>query len=222
MQTSNYITTAGLKRKCKQYLLDINQPLKTSIYPKLLVTSLINMIDDLIGDSITLISKNDNTGIYTITEQHIKSVVFDIETDHYQFLRSYVYKYNKQIKYADLLFFNVKKLITTLEEKYGKKMMLDYSGYNLLCYLFSSFQYNMIDLSIQFVKYSKKSTLTKQSFLLALEYLVHKDIVNKLKLKLDSLDILNKEDDIEEDDIEDVDKELNKDGDMEEFGNDDE
>ena len=100
-------------------------------------------------------------------------------------------------------------------------MMLDYSGYNLLCYLFSSFQYNMIDLSIQFVKYSKKSTLTKQSFLLALEYLVHKDIVNKLKLKLDSLDILNKEDDIEnENETEELDKELNED--MEEFGNDDE
>jgi len=201
LNTTDYITNVGLKRKFKNYLSEHNkyQDIKPNVYPKLLVTSLLVLLEDLVSDCLKFIKKNENNGLYTITSVYVKNLVFDIDTDKYSFLRKYFNKYNKQVKYGELVFFNIKKAFDLLEEKYGAKLMVDHEAYNLICYLFVSFQYDIIDLSVRFIHYSKKCFMSQLSFLTALEYLVNDDLTTRLKLKLDSLNITTNNDDHDHD-----------------------
>lgn len=201
---SDYVTNIGLKKKFKKYLTENCNcdDIKPNIYPKLLVTSLLVLLEQFVGECVKYVKKNEQNGLYVITTQNVKNIINDYENENYLYLRKYFQKYNKVIKYSDLMLFNIKKAFDALEEKYGAKLMIDHDAFNFICYLFASFQYDMIDLSVKFVRYGKKCFMVKQCFLYALEYLIDAQTFMQLSLKLDSLDVTTKDEEVDEEDKE--------------------
>jgi hypothetical protein len=159
------------------------------------------------------VSKNDITGLYKLNTVIVKLVIN--EMPKYHFLLKYLPKFNTSINYQDLLLFNYKKTLQFIESKLGNKLMIEYSTLNLVSYLLLSLQYDLINLSVLFVDYSKKKTLSKNTLLNSVYSLLDEELSSKIKLKLDCA-IQEKECAGEEEEEEEVDEdEVDEDEDVE-------
>jgi hypothetical protein len=63
--------------------------------------------------------------------------------------------------------------------------MIEHPTLNLISYLLLSIQYDLINLSVLFVEYSKKKTLSKNTLLCSMKSLLDDELSSKIKLKLD-------------------------------------
>ena len=181
---NNYCTLSQVKRKLKSYLCDISHEyLKINNYGQSIVFTLVDMFNEIITDSLKYVSKNDITGLYKLNTVIVKLVIN--EMPKYHFLLKYLPKFNTSINYQDLLLFNYKKTLQFIESKLGNKLMIEYSTLNLISYLLLSLQYDLINLSVLFVDYSKKKTLSKNTLLNSVYSLLDEELSSKIKLKLD-------------------------------------
>jgi hypothetical protein len=122
------------------------------------------------------------------------------ETNKYDFLMKYTRKYSSSIRYNDSLYFNLSKVLTGLESKFGEKLMIDYDARNVLCYYLVSLQYDFTNLALSIVKYSNRKTLNKTVLFNCCLFILDASINSKIKLKLDSLDKDDNEDNEENED----------------------
>lgn len=181
---NNYCTLSQVKRKLKSYLCDISHEyIKINNYGQSVVFTLVDMFNEIITDSLKYVSKNDITGLYRLNTVIVKLVIN--EMSKYHFLLKYLPKFNTSINYQDLLLFNYKKTLQFIESKLGNKLMIEYSTLNLISYLLLSLQYDLINLSVLFVDYSKKKTLSKNTLLNSIYSLLDEELSSKIKLKLD-------------------------------------
>jgi len=181
---NNYCTLSQVKRKLKSHLRDTSREyLKISNYGQSIVFTSVDIFNEIITDSLKYVSKNDITGLYKLNTVIVKLVVN--EMSKYHFLLKYLPKFNTSINYQDLLFFNYKKTLQFIENKLGNKLMIEYSTLNLISYLLLSLQYDLINLSVLFVEYSKKKTLSKNTLLHSVYSLLDEELSSKIKLKLD-------------------------------------
>lgn len=181
---NNYCTLSQVKRKLKGYLCDISHEyLKINNYGQSIVFTLVDMFNEIITDSLKYVCKNDITGLYKLNTVIVKLVIN--EMPKYHFLLKYLPKFNTSINYQDLLLFNYKKTLQFIESKLGNKLMIEYSTLNLISYLLLSLQYDLINLSVLFVDYSKKKTLSKNTLLNSVYSLLDEELSSKIKLKLD-------------------------------------
>ena len=181
---NNYCTLSQVKRKLKAYLCDISHEyLKINNYGQSIVFTLVDMFNEIITDSLKYVSKNDITGLYKLNTVIVKLVIN--EMSKYHFLLKYLPKFNTSINYQDLLLFNYKKTLQFIENNLGNKLMIEYSTLNLISYLLLSLQYDLINLSVLFVDYSKKKTLSKNTLLNSVYSLLDEELSSKIKLKLD-------------------------------------
>ena len=181
---NNYCTLSQVKRKLKAYLCDISHEyLKINNYGQSIVFTLVDMFNEIITDSLKYVSKNDITGLYKLNTVIVKLVIN--EMPKYHFLLKYLPKFNTSINYQDLLLFNYKKTLQFIENNLGNKLMIEYSTLNLISYLLLSLQYDLINLSVLFVDYSKKKTLSKNTLLNSVYSLLDEELSSKIKLKLD-------------------------------------
>ena len=181
---NNYCTLSQVKRKLKSYLCDISHEyLKINNYGQSIVFTLVDMFNEIITDSLKYVCKNDITGLYKLNTVIVKLVIN--EMPKYHFLLKYLPKFNTSINYQDLLLFNYKKTLQFIESKLGNKLMIEYSTLNLISYLLLSLQYDLINLSVLFVDYSKKKTLSKNTLLNSVYSLLDEELSSKIKLKLD-------------------------------------
>lgn len=211
---NNYCTLSQVKRKLKAYLCDISHEyLKINNYGQSIVFTLVDMFNEIITDSLKYVSKNDITGLYKLNTIIVKLVIN--EMPKYHFLLKYLPKFNTSINYQDLLLFNYKKTLQFIESKLGNKLMIEYSTLNLISYLLLSLQYDLINLSVLFVDYSKKKTLSKNTLLNSVYSLLNEELSSKIKLKLDCA-IQEKECAGEEDEEEEEEEEDEKEEDEEE------
>ena len=211
---NNYCTLSQVKRKLKAYLCDISHEyLKINNYGQSIVFTLVDMFNEIITDSLKYVCKNDITGLYKLNTVIVKLVIN--EMPKYHFLLKYLPKFNTSINYQDLLLFNYKKTLQFIESKLGNKLMIEYSTLNLVSYLLLSLQYDLINLSVLFVDYSKKKTLSKNTLLNSVYSLLDEELSSKIKLKLDCA-IQEKECAGEEEEEEEVDEdEVDEDEDVE-------
>ena len=100
----------------------------------------------------------------------------------------YLKTYNSTVRYHDSVFFNIKKVLDNLESKYGTKLQITVESANLISWIILSLQYELIDLSVRMVKYSKKRTLNIRVLISSTGFILSSDISGKVVLKLDSLD----------------------------------
>lgn len=188
LSITEYVSNAQLKKKIKSYLNDINcSDFKISSYGKGLVLTLVSVLEELLSDSLKHVTKNETDGLYKITPLLLNTVIND--GSKYGFMLKYSKNYNSIAKYHDSVFFNFKKVIDNLESKYGSKLMVSTEASNLISWIILSLQYDLIDLSVRMVKYSKKRTLNIRVLISSSGFIFSEEIANKIELKLDSLDI---------------------------------
>lgn len=221
LNMSEYVILSQLKKKMKNYLIDINcDNFKQSNFSKGLVLSLVMILEELLNDSLKHVVKNEINGLYKISPLVINTTIN--ENSKYNFIYKYLKSYNPIVKYQDSVFFNIKKVLDNLESKHGSKLMVEPESKNILSYIILSIQYDLVNLTVNMVKYSKKRTLSTVPLLFSIKFLLHEDISSKIELKLDSMEDKNieveddeeKEKDTEEEVVEveeDVDDELEED-----------
>ena len=216
---NNFCTLSQVKKKLKSHLCDTSREyLKINNYGQSIVFSLVDIFNEIITDSLKYVSKNDITGLYKLNSVIVKLVIN--EMSKYHFLLKYFPKFNTSINYQDLLLFNYKKTLQFIENKLGNKLMIEYSTLNLISYLLLSLQYDLINLSVLFVEYSKKKTLSKNTLLHSVYSFLDEELSSKIKLKLDCV-IQEKEclgDEEDEDEEEDCEEEKDMDSDNEDNG----
>lgn len=216
---NNFCTLSQVKKKLKSHLCDTSHEyLKINNYGQSIVFSLVDIFNEIITDSLKYVSKNDITGLYKLNSVIVKLVIN--EMSKYHFLLKYFPKFNTSINYQDLLLFNYKKTLQFIENKLGNKLMIEYSTLNLISYLLLSLQYDLINLSVLFVEYSKKKTLSKNTLLHSVYSFLDEELSSKIKLKLDCV-IQEKEclgDEEDEDEEEDCEEEKDMDSDKEDNG----
>lgn len=187
LNMSDYVVLSQLKKKMKSYLVELGcDNFKQSNFSKGLVLSLVIVLEELLSDALKHVVKNDTDGLYKITPLILNTVIN--ESTKYSFVLKYLRSYSKTIKYHESVFFNIKKVLDNLESKYGDKLMVDPDTRNLLSYIILSLQYDLVNLSVNMVKYSKKRTLSIGPLNYSIKFLVHEDIYSKIDLKLDSMD----------------------------------
>ncbi len=187
LSITEYVPNSQLKKKIKSYLNDIGcSDFKISTYGKGIIFTLVSIIEELLSDSLKHVTKNETDGLYKITPLLINSVIND--GSKYGFMLKYIKNYNSTAKYHDSVFFNIKKVLDNLESKYGSKLMVTVESSNLLSWIILSLQYELIDLSVRMVKYSKKRTLNIRVLISSSGFIFSEEIANKVELKLDSLD----------------------------------
>ncbi len=198
LKLTDYCSITQMKRKFKSYLEEINyKEFKLNNFPNCLVISLVILVEECIADCLKYLTKNEVNGLYVINQQVLRLMLN--ETNKYDFFMKYSKKYSSSIRYNDNLYFNLSKVLTGLESKFGEKLMIDYEARNMLCYYLVSLQYDFTNLAISIVKYSNRKTLNKTVLLNCSLFLLDSGINSKIKLKLDSLDKEEKEDDDEND-----------------------
>jgi hypothetical protein len=198
LNMSEYVVLSQLKKKMKSYLVDLGcDNFKQSNFSKGLVITLVILLEELLSDSVKHVVKNDIDGLYRINPLIINTVLN--ESIKYGFLLKHLKSYSKTIKYHDSVFFNIKKVFDNLESKYGEKLMVEPESKNILSYIILSVQYDLVNLSVTMVKYSKKRTLSVNPLNHAIKFLVHDDIYAKIDIKLDSMDQKVVEVEVEED-----------------------
>ncbi len=187
LNMSDFVSNAQLKKKVKSYLNDIDcSDFKISSYSKGLVMVLVLMLEELVSDCLKHVNKNETDGLYKVTPLIINTVIND--GNKYTFLLKYIKSFSPTIKYHDSLFFNIKKVMDNLESKYGSKLMISPDSSNLISYIILSLQYEVVDLSVRMVKYSKKRTLNINVLNSSCGFIFSTEIAKKIDLKLDSLD----------------------------------
>jgi hypothetical protein len=218
LKINEYVSISQLKKKLKAYLVDQGySEFKTSIFAQGLIISLVMILEELILDCLKNIKK-DESGLYIINTLILKNILY--ESDKYSFCLKYIRKYNHIIKYHDSILFNIKKVMDNLETKHGSKLMIDSESTNMICYMILGLQYDLINLSLKMVKYANRKTLNNLVLELSCQYLMSDDFSSKIKLKLDSYNITNddeekdsnedeKDSNEDEKELNDVEKELN-------------
>jgi hypothetical protein len=206
LNMSDYVVLSQLKKKMKSYLVEADcDKFKQGNFSKGLVISLVIVLEELLSDSLKYMVKNETDGLYKISPLIINTVIN--ESSKYNFVLKYLKSYSQNIKYHESVFFNIKKVLDNLESKYGAKLMIESETKNLLSYIILSVQYDLINLSIIMVKYSKKKSLSIRPLIRGIEFLIHGDIYSKIDLKLDSMDE-EKAVEVDEDEDEDDEKEI--------------
>jgi hypothetical protein len=196
LKINEYVSIAQLKRKIKAYLVDQgNSDFKPSIFAQGLIVCLVMVLEELIADCLKDINK-EKSGLYTIN-QLIISNLFN-SSDKYNFASKYIKKYSPVLRYHESIFFNINKVINNLEDKHGSKLMIDSEAKNIICYIILSLQYDIVGLSVNMVKYANRKTLNINVLEIVCSYIISNDISNKIKLKLDSINISNNDIDNEE------------------------
>ena len=210
LKINEYVSIAQLKRKLKAYLVEQgNSDFKPSIFAQGLVVCLVMVLEELVADCLKNVNK-EKSGLYTLN-QLILSNLFN-SSDKYDFASKYMKKYSSVLRYHDSVFFNINKVINNLEDKHGSKLMIDSDAKNIICYIILSLQYDIVGLSVNMVKYANRKTLNINVLEIVCLYIISNDLSNKIKLKLDSINISNNDeadDDIEgdvEEEVEEVEK----------------
>jgi len=218
---SEYVVLSQLKKKMKNYLIDINcDNFKQSNFSKGLVLSLVMILEELLNDSLKHVVKNEINGLYKISPLVINTTIN--EYSKYNFIYKYLKSYNQIVKYHDSVFFNIKKVLDNLESKHGSKLMVETESKNILSYIILSIQYDLINLTVNMVKYSKKRTLSSVPLLFSIKFLIHEDISSKIELKLDSMEDKNieveedKEKDTEDEEVVEIEEDVDVDDELEE------
>ena len=189
LDIKEYVSINQLKRKIKGYLIEQgNSEFKPSVFAQGLVLSLVMVLEELVTDCVKNVTK-DKTGLYTITGLVLKNLLY--ETDKYNFALKYLRKYSSVTRYHESVFFNIHKVMDNLETKLGSKLMIDTEPKNMICYLILSLQYDILELSVKMVKYSNRKTLNNSVLEIVYSYMLSDDISSKIKLKLDSYNIVN-------------------------------
>jgi hypothetical protein len=196
-----------IKRKFKDYLNSINNVgLKQNKFSLYLSNILVILLDDMVLESISYIEKDNITGIYLVKLDYIKFIL--LNNSKYDFINKYVKSYSSTIRYQENLYFNIEKVYKNLDEKYGKKMMLDNQVKNFLNYILVSIQYDITNFSCVLLNFSSKKTFSKDLLIESIKYIIHNDyIFNRMILKLDSYNEIksdDKEDNEEKEDETDV------------------
>jgi hypothetical protein len=182
---SDIVVTSILKRKFKQYLTDAGyQDYRSTVFPKYLVVSLVMVLEELLSDCIEYVKKHETNGLYVI-DQSMCLMILN-KNNKYDVMLKYVKKYNSTVKYQDSVFFNYKKVVDSLESKYGDKLMIDQEARNFISYLLLSLQYELTELSLIMIVYSNRKSLSSDSLLCSYSFLF-KELYSKIKLKLDSM-----------------------------------
>jgi hypothetical protein len=199
LKLTDFCSITQMKRKFKSYLEEINyKEFKLNNFPHCLVVTLVILVEEFVSDSLKYLCKNEVNGLYTINQQVLKLMLN--ETNKYDFLMKYTRKYSSSIRYNDSLFFNLPKVLSNLETKFGEKLMLDNEAKNMICYYLLSLQYDFTNLALSIVKYSNRKTLNKTVLLNCCLFILDTSINSKIKLKLDSLDN-DKDDENENEDV---------------------
>lgn len=202
LNMTEYVTLSQLKKKMKSYLIELGcDNFKQSNFSKGLVLSLVMILEELLNDSLKHVVKNEINGLYKISPLVLNMTIN--EHSKYYFMLKYIKSYNQVVKYHESVFFNIKKVLDNLESKHGSKLMVDPESKNLLSYIILSIQYELVNLSVNMVKYAKKRTLSIAPLLHGIKFMLHEDISSKIELKLDSMEEKN----IEIEEAEDEEKE---------------
>lgn len=189
LKINEYVSIAQLKRKLKAYLAEQgNSDFKPSIFAQGLIVSLVMVLEELVSDCLKSVSK-EKSGLYTIN-QLILSNLF-ASTEKYEFVSRYMKKYSSTLRYHESIFFNFNKVVTNLEDKHGSKLMVDMEAKNIIAYIILSLQYDIVGLAVSMVKYAGRKTLNTNVLDIVCSYILSNDISNKIKLKLDSINIPN-------------------------------
>ena len=204
LKVNEYISFAQLKRKFKTYLSEQGySDFKPSVFSQGLIISLIIILEDMVSNCVKNVNKDAITGLYIINPFILKGMMN--ESDKYDYTLKYLKKYNSNIQYHDSLFFNIKKVLDNLETKHGSKLMIDVETKNMISYILLSLQYEIINMSLKIVKYSNRKTLNNNVLDIVIEQYLNEEIAKKIKLKLDSSNIVadeeGEEDEIKEDEI---------------------
>ncbi len=187
LNMSEYVSNAQLKKKIKSYLNEINcSDFKMSNYSKGLVITLVMVLEELLSDCLKHVVKNETDGLYKITPLILNTVIND--GTKYSFMLKYIKTFNSKLRFSDSIFFNIKKVLDNLESKYGSKLMISPDSSNLICYIILTLQYEMVDLSVRMVKYSKRRTLNINVLKSSSGFIFSEDVKSKVELKLDSID----------------------------------
>ena len=211
LKIQDYVSINQLKKKIKNYLIDQGySEFKPSIFSKGLVIVLVMVLEEIIFDCLKNITK-EKTGLYCINSLILKNLLN--ESDKFNFVFKYLRQYNSVIKYHDSVFFNINKVMDNLEIKHGSKLMIDSESKNMINYLILNLQYDILTLSILLVKNANRKTLNNQVLELSNSFILSHELNSKIKLKLDSYNIINEieeeedgEEDGEEDEVEDENK----------------
>ncbi len=187
LNMSEYVSNAQLKKKIKLYLNDIDcSDFKISSYGKGLVLTLVTILEELLSDCLKHVTKNETDGLYKITQLMINNVIND--GTKYSFMLKYLKNFSNTAKYHDSVFFNIRKVLDNLESKYGSKLMINPDSSNLICWIILSLQYELVELSVRMVKYSKKRTLNINVLKSSSGFILSAEVGSKIELKLDSVD----------------------------------
>jgi hypothetical protein len=192
---SDIVKMSVLKRKFKEYLTenddedDYKNKVISSVYPKFLVITLVMVMEELLSDCLEYVKKHDVTGLYVIDLNMVNMVMN--KNSKYDFSFKYVRKYNSSVKYNDGVFFDFKKVLDNLESKYGDKLMVNNEARNFLAYLLLSLQYELLNLSLTILEYADKKMLSSKILLVSFK-LVFPDLFSKVKLKVDSINQIKK------------------------------
>lgn len=191
LNISEYVVLTQLKRKLREYCESNGyKSFLMGTFPQGLTLSLMNVLEELIVDSIVHATK-DKSGLYTINMLVLKTVIND--GDKYDFALKYMKKYNNNIRYADSIFFNFTKMANGLETKHGSKLMIDMEARNLMAYMILNLQYDITNLCLLMTQNSNRKTLTLKIIESVCGYLLSNDLASKIKLKLDSYNISENE-----------------------------
>ena len=199
LKITDICTATQLKKRFKSHLNELGySDLKVSKIPYLLIQCMIIILEDFLTNSIEHIEKNETNGLYLLKSKYL-TLVFD----NYNFVNKYIKKYNKDIKYGDSIYFNINKVYTNLESKFGNKLMIENEAKNIINYVLLSVQFDLIKLSSIYLTFSGKKTFTSTLLTESVNYLIdNEELLKKITLKMDSDDIRTEIDDTEIDDTE--------------------
>lgn len=177
-------TMTQLKKSIKEYLTKQECQYNMNVYPACLITTLFTVLESFIDDIIPNIEKN-TVGLYTIKQSDIYNLVNN-NSDKYNFVFSNIKKFDPNLNYFNMLFFDINKQLKILEESKGPKLYVDNNASNLLAFILSSLQFNLLKYAISLNEYASRKTLTKKTLLSSLPMLLNIELSAKLELALDS------------------------------------
>ena len=178
LKINEYVSIAQLKKKLKIYLLNQgNSEFKPSIFAQGLIVSLVIILEEIVLDCLKNVLK-EKSGLYTLNSLILNNLLY--ETDKYGFVLKYMRKYSSIVKYHDAVFFNIYKVFDNLENKHGSKLMIDSESKNIISYIILCLQYDIVNLSVNMIKYSNRKTLNIPVLDVVCTYILSIDISNKI------------------------------------------
>ena len=180
----DYCSVSQIKKRLKNYLIDINySEYKINNFGQSLVLTLVSILEEIITDSLRHVTKHEKNGLYLVNNLILR-LLFN-ESNKYDFTLKYLKKFDSKTNYQESLFFNMKKVLSLLEKNLGDKLMIDFDAKNMISFLLLTIQYEITKLSLMLVRYGKKKTLSKDTLVTAISFLLDEQITGKVKLKLD-------------------------------------